>query len=366
MVDALRSDLDEFLLSDRPTLGAFLQLSQSLKDLEENIDFRELMDGKQYPDLTNKLADQIVAFWAHSQTQIERLFKDRKVPLSNIAKVAYGLRACVHLDKKYDFFGEAHWLTLRPAICKLMRVLINHIHKKNLLIQSERNPIGLSQIGSILAILAWIEAGRKHKVPEPQVQTSSMHEVSQTKIQLLSGFKRTANGPSLLDITQAAINCLLDAEINSFDTRQLAKMLMLLGRMINSSFLSLVNTDTQPWIDRETLANKLVLFSKSSLMIEYKQQQHNAAQGHVDPVVVDNLCEALMTLFNLGVLDWSKRSHVKVAARVANLIIGAMSPGNYAHDKNKHQYRLFLEEALSQVSSEQAQPFMNARREWAS
>jgi hypothetical protein len=234
-----------------------------------------------------------------------------------------------------------------------MRSLINCIHKNSLLaVDNKKN------VGNVLALLSWISKGIKHRVPDFGKEASS--EASSKQVGLLSGFSRTADNPSLIDIAQSAINYLLNSQVAVFDTRQLGKMVMQFGRMITAGDLGIQESDNKPWIDPATLANKLVAFSKSSLMTQYKEKNHAQAQGYFNPVTLDNLCEGLLALFKKQVLVWTNKEHEAIAVKVAYLITKIMTSATTAHDKNKQQYKQFLQQAIANVPEESRQPFNEA------
>ena len=346
-------NIDEFQLT--PSYERFLEISQSLKNLKENVHFQKLKTNPQYRPQLDVLAKRIADFWAQAQSSIEEPIQNKQITLIDIAKTSYSLIACIQLDADNDFFKKEEWKDLRPVICKLMRSLINCIHKNSLLaVDNKKN------VGNVLALLSWISKGIKHRVPDFGKEASS--EASSKQVGLLSGFSRTADNPSLIDIAQSAIKYLLNSQVAVFDTRQLGKMVMQFGRMITAGDLGIQESDNKPWIDPATLANKLVAFSKSSLMTQYKEKNHAQAQGYFNPVTLDNLCEGLLALFKKQVLVWTNKEHEAIAVKVACLITKIMTSATTAHDKNKQQYKQFLQEAITNVQEESRQPFNEAMK----
>jgi hypothetical protein len=346
-------NIDEFQLT--PSYERFLEISQSLKNLKENVHFQKLKTNPQYRPQLDVLAKRIADFWAQAQSSIEEFIQNKQITLIDIAKISYSLIACIQLDADNDFFNKEEWKDLRPVICKLMRSLINYIHKNSLLAVDNRK-----NVGNVLALLSWISKGIKHRVPDFGKEASA--EASSKQVGLLSGFSRTADNPSLIDIAQSAINYLLNSQVAVFDTRQLGKMVMQFGRMITAGDLGIQESDNKPWIDPATLANKLVAFSKSSLMTQYKEKNHAQAQGYFNPVTLDNLCEGLLALFKKQVLVWTNKEHEAIAVKVACLITKIMTSATTAHDKNKQQYKQFLQEAITNVQEESRQPFNEAMK----
>jgi len=346
-------NIDEFQLT--PSYERFLEISQSLKNLKENVYFHKLKTNPQYQPQLDVLAKRIADFWAQAQSSIEEFIQNKQITLIDIAKISYSLIACIQLDADNDFFNKEEWKDLRPVICKLMRSLINYIHKNSLLAVDNRK-----NVGNVLALLSWISKGIKHRVPDFGKEASA--EASSKQVGLLSGFSRTADNPSLIDIAQSAIKYLLNSQVAVFDTRQLGKMVMQFGRMITAGDLGIQESDNKPWIDPATLANKLVAFSKSSLMTQYKEKNHAQAQGYFNPVTLDNLCEGLLALFKKQVLVWTNKEHEAIAVKVACLITKIMTSATTAHDKNKQQYKQFLQEAITNVQEESRQPFNEAMK----
>ena len=337
----------------KPSFQSLLTTSQSLKDLKESIHFKALASDSQAQPTLAVLAKQIIVFWGDAQSSIEQFIKNKKITLQNIAKISYSLQACIQLDEGNGFFKADDWRDLRPAICKLMRSLINCIHKNNLLAVDGQN-----NVGNVLALLGWISRGIKYQVPDFGKEASA--EASPKQVGLLSGFKRTADNPSLIEIVQSAINYLLNSPAKVFDTRQLGKMVMQLGRMITAGDLGIQESAQKPWIEPSKLADKLVTFSKSSLMTQYKEKNHAQAQGYVDPVTVDNLCEGLLTLFEYQVLVWTNKEHETIAVNITKLINKATDSGSKVDDLNRKKYQKFLQEAIKNVPVESRQPFNDA------
>jgi hypothetical protein len=352
-VASVTSKIDEFQLT--PSYGRFLEISQLLKDLKENIHFQKLKTNPQYQPQRDVLAKRIGDFWAQAQSSIDEFVKNKRITLRDIAKISYSLIACIQLDADNGFFKEDDWKNLRPVICKLMRSLINCIHKKNLLAVDDRK-----NVGNVLALLSWISKGIKYRVPDFGKEASA--EASSRQVGLLSGFSRTADNPSLIDIAQNAVNYLLNSQVAVFDTRQLGKMVMQLGRMITAGDLGLEKSDNKPWIEPATLANKLVVFSKSSLIDQYKEKDHAQAQGYFNPVTLENLCEGLLVLFKKQVLVWANKEHETIAVKVANLITKIMASASTVDDHNRKQYNKFLQEAITNVPEELRQPFNEAMK----
>ena len=345
------STIDEFQLT--PSYKRFLEISQSLKDLKENIHFQALTRNSQHQPTLAKLAKQIMVFWGGAQSSIEQFIKDEKITLQHIAKISYSLQACIQLDKDTGLFKADDWKVLRPAICKLMRSLINCINKNDLLAVDGRN-----NVGNVLALLSWISKGITYQVPDFGKEASA--EGSSKQIGLLRGFKRTEENPSLIDIAHSAVNYLLNCPLKVFDTRQLGKMVMQLGRMITDGNLGIQENDSKPWIEPATLAGKLVEFSKSSLMTQYKEKNHAQATGYVNPITVDNLCEGLLILFKKQVLVWTNTDHINMAVNTANLIGKAMVSGREVDNMSWGRYNAFLEEAIKNLPPELKGPFKEA------
>ena len=349
----MTSKIDEFQLT--PSYGRFLEISQSLKNLKESVHFQKLKTNPQHQPQLDVLAKRIADFWAQAQSSIEEFIQNKRIGLRDIAKISYSLIACIQLDADNDFFKTEDWKDLRPVICKLMRSLINCIHKNNLLAVDNRK-----NVGNVLALLSWISKGIKHRVSDFGKESSA--EVSSKQVGLLSGFSRTADNPSLIDIAQSAINYLLNSQVAVFDTRQLGKMVMQFGRMITAGDLGIQESDNKPWIDPATLANKLVAFSKSSLMTQYKEKNHAQAQGYFNPVTLDNLCEGLLVFFKKQVLVWANKEHETIAVKVAYLITKIMDSASTVDDLNRKQYKKFLQEAITNVPEESRQPFNEAMK----
>ena len=349
----MTSKIDEFQLT--PSYGRFLEISQSLKNLKESVHFQKLKTNPQHQPQLDVLAKRIADFWAQAQSSIEEFIQNKRIGLRDIAKISYSLIACIQLDADNDFFKTEDWKDLRPVICKLMRSLINCIHKNNLLAVDNRK-----NVGNVLALLSWISKGIKHRVSDFGKESSA--EVSSKQVGLLSGFSRTADNPSLIDIAQSAIKYLLNSQVAVFDTRQLGKMVMQFGRMITAGDLGIQESDNKPWIDPATLANKLVAFSKSSLMTQYKEKNHAQAQGYFNPVTLDNLCEGLLVFFKKQVLVWANKEHETIAVKVAYLITKIMDSASTVDDLNRKQYKKFLQEAITNVPEESRQPFNEAMK----
>ena len=336
-----------------PSFQNLLTISQSLKDLRESIDFKVLTSESQYQPTLAALAKQIMVFWGDAQSSIEQFVKNEKITLQNIAKISYSLQACIRLDEDNGLFEADDWKVLRPAICKLMRSLINCINKNDLLAVD-----GTNNVGNVLALLGWISRGIKYQVPDFGKEASA--EGSSKQVGLLRGFKRTEDNPSLIDIAQSAVNYLLNSPLKVFDTRQLGKMVMQLGRMIKTGDLGIQKSDDKPWIEPSKLAQKLVTFSKSSLMTQYQEKNHAQGPGYVNPIAVDNLCDGLLTLFKKQVLVWTNKDHINMAVNIANLISKAMASRQKVDNKNWERYNEFLEEAIKNLPPELIGPFNEA------
>jgi hypothetical protein len=350
-VEAVMTNINGFRLN--PSFRNLLTISQSLKDLRESIDFKVLTSESQYQPTLAALAKQIMVFWGDAQSSIEQFVKNEKITLQNIAKISYSLQACIQLDEDNRLFKADDWKVLRPAICKLMRSLINCINKNDLLAVDGRN-----NVGNVLALLGWISRGIMYQVPDFGKDASA--EGSSKQVGLLRGFKRTEDNPSLIDIAQSAVNYLLNSPLKMFDTRQLGKMVMQLGRMITAGDLGIQESDDKPWIEPSKLAEKLVTFSKSSLMTQYQEKNHAQDPDYVNPIAVDNLCEGLLTLFKKQVLVWTNKDHINMAVNIANLISKAMASGRKVDNKNWERYNEFLEEAIENLPPELTGPFNEA------
>jgi len=345
--------IDEFNLN--PSTDKLTAASQSIKDCIESIDFKKL---NQHPECESELtqfAKKIINFWNVAANSIDVLSEDETITLFAAARVCYGLEACINWDQGSKAFADDDWRVLRPAICKLMRKLINIIHKNDLLTVD-----GPKKVGDVMALLGWISKGIKYKVPD--FGKDGVAEVSSKQIGLLSGFKRTAYTPSLIDIAQNAINYLLNSPIKAFDTRRLGKMVMQFGRMIGAGDLDIQEAENKPWIKPTALANKLVSFSRANLLTEYKQTGKKPSPGYVNPVAVTNLCEGLFTFFREGILDWSNQDHRLIAKNAAKFIQkAAQEPevNNYLEHFRQVCTR-FLTEAIKNTSKESVDPFQTA------
>lgn len=133
-------NIDEFQLT--PSYERFLEISQSLKNLKENVHFLKLKTNPQYRPQLDVLAKRIADFWAQAQSSIEEPIQNKRITLIDIAKISYSLIACIQLDADNDFLKE-EWKDLRPVICKLMRSLINYIHKNSLLAVDNRKTLAM-------------------------------------------------------------------------------------------------------------------------------------------------------------------------------------------------------------------------------
>lgn len=345
---ALIQAMDTFRNGEEVSLTGFLGLCQSLKDLQESVHFSELKRTPEYPAVAGQLANALVAFWTFAEQRVRPLFSTPALNMSRVAGLSYALKACIELDKAHDFFTPAQWGALRPAICRLMRGLINAIHQRQLLAGLDPN-----RIGAVLALLAWITAGMRHAVPSP-VSTAAPGEDAPAAVSLLSGFSRHENQPSLADTAQAAIDCLLRMAPNALDTRQVGKMLMSFARLLKTGLLGAPAPGS-------SLANGLIALCNTGAMTMYSAQQHTYASGYVDPVVVDNICEGVQALFKHQILHWQSKAHVAIAIKVANLITKAMTGGGGTHSRNEARYRNFLEQALAHLPAESRAAFLMAK-----
>lgn len=349
-VNEVIGQIDGFLTMPDAPLDNFSNICQALKDLGENVDFIALQKHSQYPDVVNQLAPKIVAFWVHAQNQSKQLVAGASFNLFQVGRISYGLKACIELDRSHDFFPEQTWATLRPTICKLMRAVFDHIHQRKLL-----EAATAKDIGSILSLIEWLCRGVNHWVPNtsgPSAPTST--SASPAVVGLLAGFSKRENSPSLRGIANSAIDTLLKIEPNTFDTRQLGKLLMRLGRMIKDQSLVFQANETRPHADMEKLRKLVVGALGPHASKEYREKQHALAKGVVNPVTVGNLSEGLFALFDNQVLIWEEKLHVSVAVKVANFIkIAAES----ADEHNLKHYRKFLMQASENVTDNQSGVF---------
>ncbi len=350
--------IDEFDLN--PSTVTLTATSQSIKNCIENLNFKKLKEHPECKSELTQFAKKIIDFWNVAANSIGVLSQNEKITLFKAASVCYGLEACINWDqgckaKGSKAFADDDWRVLRPAICKLMRKLINIIHKNDLLAVD-----GQKNAGDVMALVGWIVKGIKYKVPN--FGKDGIVEAGSELIGLLSNFKRTADNPSLIDITQRAINYLLNSPIKAFDTRRLGKMVMQLGRMISIGDLGIQQTDKKPWIQPTALADKLVSFSQANLLTEYKQTGKVPSPGYVNPVAVTNLCEGLFIFFRNGILNWSSQDHQRIAIKVATFIQKAarepQEGGSFEH--YREVCTRFLTEAINNTSKESVGPFQTA------
>ncbi len=128
--------IDEFDLN--PSTDTLTETSQSIKNCIENSNFKKLKEHPECESELTQFAKKIIDFWNVAANSIDVLSKDETISLFEAARVCYGLEACINWDqgckaKGSKAFADDDWRVLRPAICKLMRKLINIIHKNGLL-----------------------------------------------------------------------------------------------------------------------------------------------------------------------------------------------------------------------------------------
>lgn len=351
LVNGVIQKIDGFLGTPDTSLDNFSDICQSLKDLGENVNFKKLKKHSQYSDVVEKLAPKIVAFWESAQNRSAQLFEGAQFNLFQVGRVSYGLKACIELDKEGDFFSQENWKNLRPAICKLMRVVFDRIYEKKLL-----GGVKEGDVGSILALIDWLDNGVHHMVPIEASASTSTSDSPNFK-GLLTGFSRRENSPSLLDIGNSAIDTLLTMQTNAFDTRQLGKMLVRFGRMIEDGRLGFEAHKEWPHADPEKLRNLVVGVLGPTASNDYWEKQHDLPKDTVNVIAIDNLSEGARVLFDQGVLAWDNKSHISVAVKVANFIKLAAP---FADKNNLKKYRKFLVRAFNNVTGNARGAFSEA------
>ncbi len=123
--------IDEFDLN--PSTVTLTATSQSIKNCIENSNFKKLKEHPECESELTQFAKKIIDFWNVAANSIDVLSANEKITLFEAASVCYGLEACINWDQGSQAFAYDDWRLLRPAICKLMRKLINIIHKNDLL-----------------------------------------------------------------------------------------------------------------------------------------------------------------------------------------------------------------------------------------
>jgi hypothetical protein len=349
-VEKVTASIDTFELD--PTYEHFLNANQLIKALKEDIDFNKVNDNPQYQGELTNLANLIVRFWKAAQTSINGFLEDKKITLYEVAQISYSLEACIRLNQRGDFFKTDDWKELHSAIWKFMHVLINRIRENGLL----DNP-GKSNVGNVLALLSWIIAGIQHPVPVTEKNSSS--SANSKMDTLLSGLGGAKDRPGLNDLTERAIDYLLNSFNSAFDTRQVCKMVLLLQRMISAGYLRIQESHDKPLIDPTKFAEKLVQFANSSLLQVYKEFGHDSDPNYVNPIAVNNLCSGLRKFFAFGILNWKKEDHLNLAKKTAIFIRKACKQSQ-ADEHFVKTCRAFVNEAISSVSKDSSQPFNEA------
>jgi hypothetical protein len=102
-------NIDEFQLT--PSYERFLEISQSLKNLKENVHFQKLKTNPPYRPQLDVLAKRIADFWAQAQSSIEEFIQNKQITLIDIAKISYSLIACIQLDADNDFLKKRNGRT---------------------------------------------------------------------------------------------------------------------------------------------------------------------------------------------------------------------------------------------------------------
>lgn len=97
----MTSKIDEFQLA--PSYARFIEISQLLKDLKENIHFQKLKTNPQYQPQRDVLAKRVADFWAQAQSSIDEFVENKRITLRDIAKISYSLIACIQLDADNGF-----------------------------------------------------------------------------------------------------------------------------------------------------------------------------------------------------------------------------------------------------------------------
>lgn len=342
--------IDEFILN--PSTEKLSETSQSIKDCLENINFKKLAEYPEYENDLTTLAERVIAFWSAAGTSSNVLSDNQTITLELAAKASYGLDACIKWDKANSIFKKNDWQVLRPAICQLMRKLINNIDKNNLIVVNHKN-----DTGKLLSLLAWIGAGIQYRVPDfgsPNAPKDGSEDIA-----LLYGFINKDGHPSLIEITNNLVKCLLNAPVANFDTRQICKMAMRLGRMISSDLLAILESSNKPWIESAELTKALEKFFLSNLLDQYKDAGHIYPSNFFDAIAADNLCESLLIFFSAGVLSWESKSHRLIAQKAATSI-KKVSAGTQTDSNFVKRSTAFLTEAIKNVPEELADVFNQA------
>ncbi len=327
----MTSKIDEFDLN--PSTETLTAASQSIKNCIENSNFKEL---KKYPECQPKrieLAKRIIAFWDAASTSSNVLSEKDSITLVDVAKVSYGLEAFIKWDKDQEVFDKDDVKALFPAVRALTRKLMEKIYAGNLIAVNYHE-----DTGRLLALLAWVGIGIKSKVLD---------------------FSEAGSSPSIAQISNDVITCLLEAPAANFDTRQVCKMTYQLARMIRASELAISKRKDTPQIDKSKLASWLVQLSNSSLLTNYTDRHHTYSAGYVNPIAADNLCSSLHTFFLRGILAWSNNNHRELARKAA-IFIKKASMQPQADGQFVKRCRDFLNLALKKVPKELSQTFNEA------
>ncbi len=346
MVDVI-NEIDEFQI--KPSFDGFLRVTKSLKFLQESIAFKKAMKGPESGSIKDQLAKKIVEFFEKAKLESRNFFSNENLSISEVANISYGLKSVVTIDKTYHVFTWDHWSYLRPAIDRVTFNMTQSVHQAQLL------ECGQVSVGNELALFAWLRTGAEYNIKVRVGRAQRNNEGAA----LFAHRDPPSDARSYSRIEWRAIDRLLNAPVPSFDTRQLCKLLMQLGRMIKNGHLLFVNQANQPWIDKTDLTGKLGNFLNSDLLTKYRSSQHEAASEYVDPVAVDNLCEGLSELFKHKVLDWNNSDHQHVAFKTANFIGKAMFSARES-ERLKKTYTSFLNQAIANVPNESSQPFREA------
>lgn len=343
MVDVI-NEIDEFQL--KPSFEGFIRVNKSLKSLQESIAFKEAMQGPKSGSIKNQLAEKIVEFFDKAKSESGNFFSNENLSISQVATISYGLKSVVGIDKTHHVFTEDHWSYLLPAIERVTFNMTQSVHKARLL------ECGQVSVGNELAFFTWLRTGAEYNI-KVRVGPAQRNSV---RAALLAHRAPPSDDRSYSRIEWRAIDRLLNAPVPSFDTRQLCKLVMQLGRMIKNGHLLFVNQANQPWIDKTDLTVKLGNFFNSDLMTEYRVSHHESSRGYVDPVAVDNLCEGLSELFKHKVLDWNNPNHLNVSFKTANFIGNAMSSVQLS-GRLKQTFTSFLNQAIANVPNQSSQLF---------
>lgn len=323
--------IDEYDLN--PSTETLTAASQSIKNCIENSNFKEL---KNYPECQPKrieLAKRIITFWDAASRSSNVLSEKDSITLVDVAKVSYGLEAFIKWDKDQEVFDKDDVKALFPAVRELTRKLIDKTYAGNLLAVNYHE-----DTGRLLALLAWVGIGIKRKVLD---------------------FSDDGSSPSITQISNDAITCVLEASEASFDTRQVCKMVYQLARMIRNGELSIFNSEDTPQIDPSKLASQLVRLANSSLLTNYTERHHTYSADYVNPVAADNLSSSLNTFFRKGILEWGNKSHRGLAVKAA-IFIKRASIQPEADGQFVNRCRAFLNLVIQNISKDSRQPFNEA------